>query len=151
MMSELVLLYTDSAPMKPLDFKAMVLQHARSISEVYFDSADDAAPIAAAMYYPLPAETTGERLFELAFVCRPALARHLISFVHLSHLTRARLANDGAVRVRAHVRRGHRPGVRLARLCGMTLAGSFGSFDRFEWGSPHVAIRPGDQVAVLRA
>jgi hypothetical protein len=152
MLHEVLDLYAASVPMKPLNVKAAILQHARSDSEIYFAAGDDVHAIAAAMYYPLPAETPGVRLFELAFVCRPAMAGHLIAFVHLSHLTRARLANDGPVRVRAHVRRGHRPGARLALLCGMTLAGSCGAFDRWEfWGSPDVAIRPRHQIALHRA
>lgn len=152
MLHEVLDLYAASIPMKPINVKAAILQHARSDSEIYFATGDDVHAIAAAMYYPLPAETAGERLFELAFVCRPALAGHLISFLHLSHLTRARLANDGPVRVRAHVRRGHRPGARLALLCGMTPAGSYGAFDRFEFKGPSDgAIRPRHQVAVHRA
>jgi hypothetical protein len=125
-------LYAATVPQKPINVKAAILQHARSESEIYF-AGDETAPIAAAMYYPLPAEIPGERLVELAFVCRPQLARHLLSFVRLTQLTRARLANDGPVRVRAHVRSGHLPGRRLAVLCGLRLVGTFDGFERWEF------------------
>lgn len=151
-MADVLDLYAAALPvMKPIDVKAAILQHARSASEIYRDAGGRA--IAAAMYYPLPAEAPGERLVELAFVCRPELAGHLISFVHTFHLTRARLANDGPVRVRAHVRTGHLPGRRLAALCGMRQTGTAAGFERWEIAlePPHERLRRRDQVAVRRA
>lgn len=157
MLNEIADLYAQAVPMKPVTFKAMVVQLARSESFVFLD-ADDRA-IAAAMLYPLPAERfgqdgrerpDGERLVELAFVCRPEISRHLVGLIHLAHSTRARLAKDG-VRVRAHVRADHRPGHRLAVLCGMTLIGRFGAFDRYEFeGAGDDGICAGHQDAVHR-
>ncbi|OKO67672.1 hypothetical protein AC629_42580 [Bradyrhizobium sp. NAS80.1] len=139
-------LFAASVPMKPINVKAAIVQAARSESFAFYAGA---GAIAAAMLYPLPAEKPGERLVELAFVCRPELAQHLRALLRLAHLTRDQLANDGPVRVRAHVRSGHLPGSRLAALLGMRMVGTFGGFERFEFeGSPHECIRPGRQDAV---
>jgi hypothetical protein len=147
---EAMALYLDLVPQKPVNVRTAMLQLVRSRRDGFYAGGE---LIAVASYYPLPPETAGERLFELAFVCRPALARHLVSFMHLAHLTPRRLANDGPVRVRAHVRRGHLPGARLARLCRMTFTGVVGGFERWEFarGAPDGTIRTGDQDAVLRA
>lgn len=148
MLHEVMDLYAACTPMKPINVKVVILQHARSESDAYFIGD---RLIAAAMYYPLPAERPGERLLELAFVCLPELAQHLVAFIHSSQSTRARLAETGPVRVRAHVRSDHRPGRRLAALCGMRMVGTFGAFDRWEFeGAPDVEIRAGHSIAVLR-
>jgi hypothetical protein len=145
-------LYAASVPQKPLNVKAAILQHARSYSEVYIDG--DGRAVAAAMYYPRPAERHGEPLVELVFVCRPELSRHLLAFVHSFHLTRARLAEDGPIRVRAFVHSGHLPGRRLAALCGMQLIETAGGFERWEIaleGAPDECIRQRDQIPFHRA
>lgn len=139
-------LFAASVVMKPLHVKCAIVQAARSESIAWYEGG---RPIAAAMLYPLDLETPGERLLELAFVCRPELARHMLAFLREAHLTRDRLANDGPVRVRAHVRTGHRPGARMAAILGMRPVGIFGGFERFEFeGQPHEFIRPGRQIAV---
>lgn len=146
---EAMALYLDLMAPKPVNVRTAMLQLARSRREGFYAGGE---LIAVASYYPLPDETPGEALFELAFVCRPALARHLVSFIHLAHLTPRRLTNDGPVRVRALVRRGHLPGSRLARLCGMTMAGVTGGFERWEFaGAPDGQVCRGDQVALHRA
>jgi hypothetical protein len=123
-------LFAASMVMKPLHVKCAIVQAARSESIAWYDGG---RPIAAAMLYPLEPERPGERLVELAFVCLPELRRHMLAFVRLAHLTRDRLANDGPVRVRAHVRTGHRPGSRMATMLGMRLVGTFGGFERYEF------------------
>lgn len=127
---DVVTVYTATAPMKPVNVAAMILQHARSTSIAYY--ADDDL-LAVAMFYPLDPERPDEDLAELTLACLPALAHHMIPFIRLARLTRARLANDGHVRIRAHIRTGHRPGARLARLCGMVPVGVSGSFQRWEF------------------
>lgn len=147
-MPALLDLYAAIAPLKPVHAQAATLQIARSDTEGWL--LGDRL-IAAAMFYPLPAVNAGERRFELAFACLPELRRHLVAFIHASQLTRARLASDGPVRVRALVRYGHRPGARLAVLCGMTRIGAAGAFDVWEFeGRPNEQVRRGHPVAVQR-
>lgn len=142
-------LYSAAVVMKPLHAKAAILQCARSQSFL-FEAAG--RPIAAALLYPLDAERRRERLLELAFVCLPELRQHLVSLIHLAHLTRDTLAQNGPVRVRAHVRHDHAPGHRLAALCGMTLVGRVGAFDRYEFeGQPHDQLRQRGEIALFRA
>lgn len=142
-------LYSAAVVMKPLHAKAAILQCARSQSFLFEAGG---RPIAAALLYPLDAVRPGERLVELAFVCLPELRQHIVSMIHLAHLTRDALAQNGPVRVRAHVRHDHRPGHRLAALCGMTLVGRVGAFDRYEFeGQPHDRIRQRGENALLRA
>jgi hypothetical protein len=151
MLHEVLDLYAVAVPMKPINVKAAILQHARSESFVFF-AGDDVAPIAAALLYPLDPERPGERLVELAFVCRPDLARHILSLIRHAHLTRARLVQSGPVRVRAHVHSNHLPGHRLAALCGMTMVGRFGAFDRYEFeGQPDVQLCQRSEIALHRA
>ncbi|MGY3392942.1 hypothetical protein ACVWW6_005533 [Bradyrhizobium sp. USDA 3311] len=139
-------LYAFVAPAKPLFVRAAIVQFARSESIAF---RDDGGTLAAALLYPLDPERPGERLAELAFICLPDLSRHMLAFIRLAHLTRDRLANDGLLRVRAHVRTGHRPGRRMALMLGMRLVGTVGDFERYEFeGSPHECIRPGRQDAV---
>jgi hypothetical protein len=123
-------LFAAAGLMKPLHFKAAMVQISRS--ELFAWSAGG-APIAAGMLYPMDPERPGERLVELAFVCRPEISRHMLAFIRSAHLTRRRLANDGPIRVRAHVRTGHLPGSRMAAMLGMRPAGTFGDFERFEF------------------
>lgn len=145
-MPALLDLYATIAPLKPLHARAALLQAARSDTEGW--RLGDRL-IAAAMFYPLPPVHAGERHVELAFACLPELRRHLTAFIHAAQLTRARLASDGPVRVRALVRTGHRPGHRLAVLCGMSRSGSAGAFDVWEFeGRPNEPIRQGHSVAV---
>jgi hypothetical protein len=142
-------LYMDQGRAKPIDMKAAVLQLARSRSDGYFVGDEF---MAAAMYYPLAPERPGEDLRELVFVCKPDFAEHMLAFIRSARSTRASLAKDGPVRVRAHVRAGHLPGHRLAVLCGMSLVGVTGSLERFEFeGQPDVAICERDQIALHRA
>jgi hypothetical protein len=141
-------LYAASVPMKPINVKAAILQLARSENFAFYAGE---APIAAALLYPLPAEIPGERLVELAFVCRPELSRHMLAFIRLAHLMRARLAKDALLRVRAHVRRDPRPGHRLAALLGMTLVGRFGAFARYEVEGSNERFRQRGAVALLGA
>ncbi|MBP1296625.1 hypothetical protein [Bradyrhizobium elkanii] len=142
-------LYSAAVVMKPLHAKAAILQCARSQSFL-FEAAG--VPIAATLLYPLDAERPGERLVELAFVCLPELRQHLVSLIRLAHLTRGTLAQNGPVRVRAHVRHDHRPGHRLAALCGMTLVGRVGAFDRYEFeGQPHDQLCQRGKIAFLGA
>lgn len=147
-MPALLDLYAAIAPLKPLHVRTAMLQIARSDTEGWL--LGDRL-VAAAMFYPLPQAQPGERHFELAFACRPELRQHLVAFIHAAELTRARLASDGPVRVRALVRYGHRPGARLARLCGMSRTGHAGAFDVWEFeGRPNEQIRRGHPVAVQR-
>jgi hypothetical protein len=139
-------LYTANAPLKPIEAKAAVLQVARSETEGWY-LGDDL--IAAAMFYPLPPLHPGERHIEVAFVCLPVLRHHLVAFIHAAQLTRARLALNGPVRVRALVRSGHRPGARLAVLCGMSRLNSIGAFDHWEFADDRICQR--HQVALQRA
>lgn len=148
-MPALLDLYASIAPLKPLHARAALLQAARSETEGWL--LGDRL-IAAAMFYPLPQVQPGERHIELAFACLPELRHHLTAFIHATQLTRARLASDGPVRVRALVRTGHRPGARLAVLCGMSRSGSDGAFDVWEFeGRPDGPIRQRRSVAVQRA
>jgi hypothetical protein len=143
---EILDLYADHTPMKPINAAAARLQAARSESFGLYAGAD---LVAAALLYPLRPEQAGERLVELAFVCRPELARHTLSLIRHAHLTRARLVQSGPVRVRAHVHSDHPPGKRLARLCGMALVGRFGAFERYEFeGSPDECVRQRGAVAL---
>lgn len=148
-MVEILDLYADQTPMKPINAAAARLQAARSESFGLY--AGDHL-VAAALLYPLRPERPGERLVELAFVCRPGLARHTLSLIRHAHLTRARLVQSGPVRVRAHVHSDHLPGKRLARLCRMELVGRFGIFERYEAeGSPDGPVCRRDQIALHRA
>jgi hypothetical protein len=146
-MRDLLDLYAAIAPMKPVNARAALLQAARADSEGWRDEAGEI--LAAALFYPLPPAHPGERHVELAFACRPALKDHLLSFVRAAELTRARLALNGPVRVRALVRTVHRPGARLAALVGMTRTGTAGAFDVWEFeGKPDDRVRQGDQIPV---
>lgn len=148
MMHEMFDLYASIAPLKPINARVLMLQHARSDTEGWL--LGDRL-VAAAMFYPLPAVNAGEHHFELAFACLPELRQHLVGFIHAAQLTRARLASDGPVRVRALVRTGHRPGARLAVLCGMSRSVSHGAFDVWEFeGRPNEQVRRGHPVAVQR-
>ncbi len=145
-MPALLDLYASIAPLKPLHVRTAMLQIARSDTEGWL--LGDRL-VAAAMFYPLPPVNAGERHVELAFACLPDLRQHLVAFIHAAELTRARLASDGPVRVRALVRTGHRPGARLAVLCGMSRSGSHGAFDVWEFeGRPNEQVRRGHPVAV---
>lgn len=158
-MVEIIDLYAEQTPMKPINAAAARLQAAQSESFALY-AGDDL--LAAALLYPLRPERwfsidgceqpVAERLVELAFVCRPDLARHTLSLIRHAHLTRARLVQSGPVRVRAHVHSDHSPGKRLARLCGMELVGRFGIFERYEAeGSPDGPVCRRDQIALHRA
>lgn len=141
-------LYAETTPMKPINAKAAVLQLARSETAAYYAGAE---LIAAAMYYPLPPEREGEILRELAFVCRPSFRHYLVPFIHHAHLTRSALASNGPVRVRALVRKGHKPGHRLAVLCGLSLVGERGAFDVWEFeGKPDGEICGRHQIPIHR-
>lgn len=145
-MVEILDLYAEQTSMKPVSAAAARLQAARSESFGLY-AGDDL--IAAALLYPLRPEHPGERLVELAFVCRPDLARHTLSLIRHAHLTRARLVQSGPLRVRAHVHSDHLPGKRLARLCGMALVGRLGAFERYEFeGLPHERVRQRGAVAL---
>lgn len=147
-MPEVLDLYAETTPMKPINAKAAIIQLARSDTAAYYAGGQ---LIAAAMYYPLPPERDGEVLRELAFVCRPAFRHYLVPFIHHAHLTRVALASNGPVRVRALVRQGHKPGRRLAVLCGLSLVGARGAFDIWEFeGKPDDEICRRHQVAVQR-
>jgi hypothetical protein len=126
---DVLALYQATAPMKPVTASAAILQAARSDTIGWF--AGDQM-IAAALFYPLDPERPGEDLRELAFVCLPALSGHLPAFIRSARLTRARLGEDALVRIRAHVRLGHLPGQKLARLCGMVAVSVVGDFERWE-------------------
>lgn len=148
-LADVVALYTSAeGTIKPLEFKAALLQAARSDTIGFIAGGD---MIAAAILYPCEPETPGEELRELAFACRPAAAGHLTAIIHAARLTRAALAETGAVRVRARVRMGHRPGQRLARLCRLRLVGTEGAFEVYEWASTDGQLRQGHQGPVHRA
>lgn len=102
-------------------------------SETVGFSLPDGPLIAALGFLPLPPEEPGEDLQEMWFVCAPAIVPHLVAWVKLARLTLARLAQDGRLRIRAHVAAGHRPGQRLCRLLGFAPAGRDGSFEQWEW------------------
>lgn len=147
-MRDVLQLYADTTPMKPLNAKAAIVQLARSETVAYYTGG---LMIAAAMYYPLPAERDGEILRELAFVCRPTFRFHLLPFIHHARLTRAALASNGPVRVRSLVHQGHEPGRRLAVLCGLSLVGTRGSFDVWEFeGKPDGKICGRHQITLQR-
>jgi hypothetical protein len=105
--------------------------------------------VAAAGFYPIPSDVPGEELAEVWFVCRPSLAPHIGEFVRLARLTCLRASHCGAVRLRAHVRRGHRPGSRLAVLCSFEKLGEAGGFEVWEWrgGQIHSGADGHRQVA----
>lgn len=130
---DVLALYQATAPMKPVTASAAILQAARSDTVGWYDGN---RMIAVALFYPLDPERPGERLVELAFACLPDLADHLATFIRAARLTRAQIGQDASNRIRAHVRKGHRPGARLARLCGMKRVGSLGMFDRWEAEGP---------------
>ncbi|KIZ47387.1 MULTISPECIES: hypothetical protein [Rhodopseudomonas] len=130
---DVVDLYQAATPMKPRSTAAVLLQAARSESIGWY--AGDRL-IAAALFYPIDPERPGEDLRELVFVCLPDLARHLTAFIRTARLTRSRLGQDASIRIRAHVRSGHLPGARLARLCGLRLVGPAGRFDCWEAEGP---------------
>ncbi|WP_398468542.1 hypothetical protein [Tardiphaga sp.] len=135
--------------MKPIAAKSAIVMIARSEIEGWY--AGDRL-MAAALFYPLPPIVPGERYVELAFACRPEFKKHLLPFLRAAELTRARLALNAPVRVRAMVRSGHRPGARLAALCDMVRLGSIGPFDQWEFeGRPHVQIHRRDRITVQRA
>jgi hypothetical protein len=132
--SDVLDLYAENRPMKPIEAKASVLMIARSEVEAWYVGGEI---VAAALFYPLPPIVPGERYCELAFACRPALKFHLLAFIRAAELTRSRLASNGPVRVRAMVRTGHRPGARLAALCDMVRLGTVGAFEQWEFeGEP---------------
>lgn len=118
------MLATGDRPMKPraraIVAGSAILQGARSES-IGFWEGDEL--IALVTLYPLEPERAGEDLRELSFACRPAAARHLCGIIHHARLTRAHLAKDQALRIRATVAKGHEPGRRLARLTGLSFAG----------------------------
>jgi hypothetical protein len=155
-MVEVLDLYAEQTPMKPVSAATARLQAARSESFALYAGE---TLVAAALLYPLRPERwfsldgceqpVAERLVELAFVCRPDLARHTLALIRHAHFTRARLVQSGPVRVRAHVHSDHPPGKRLARLCGMALVGRFGAFERYEFeGSPDECVRQRGAVAL---
>jgi hypothetical protein len=80
--------------------------------------------VAVAGFYPLPDAPDGSEADEVWFHCRPELAAHMREFVRLSRLTLERASHHGAIRLRAFVRPGHRPGERLAVLCGLKPVGA---------------------------
>jgi hypothetical protein len=147
-MPALLDLYASIAPLKPLHARATLLQISRSETEGWFVGE---RLVAAAMFYPLPAVHPGERHVELAFACRPELRDHLVPFIHAAELTRARLASNGPVRVRALVRTDHRPGARLAVLCGMARTSRGSAFDVWEYEGAPDEIRRWHQITDLRA
>lgn len=133
-LGEVLSLFGAGNIIKPLHARIVMLQAVRSEVVGYYVNGD---MIAAAMFYPQAPERAGEDLRELAFACKPALSMHLRAFFRLAESTRAALANNGPVRVRALVSQSHRPGKRLARLCGMRHVGAAGEFEVWEfYGKP---------------
>jgi hypothetical protein len=127
-------LHAQVRPLKRDEFRAAMLQHARSESCGFY--AGDKI-LAAFFLYPAPAERPGEDLRELAFACRPEFARHLVEFTRYGRAFAARLTaaarpDDPPLRIRATVRTGHRPGERLAALFGLRAVGTAGTFTRYE-------------------
>lgn len=118
-------LYSRNGLTKPLEFKAALLQAARGESVGIY--AGDQI-VAAVILYPV---APGE--YEAAFACLPAAVHHLVPIFHAARSIRARLAETGRFTVRAHVRAGHEPGRRLARLCRMTLIGSDDGYEIWQW------------------
>lgn len=129
-MAELLDLYTSNGLGKPINVKAAILQAARSESIGFYDGD---RLVAAALLYPLDAERVGEELRELAFACVPDVAPHLVSLIHTARLTRSALVNTGPVRIRARVRLHHKPGQRLAILCGLQRVRIEGWFEIWEF------------------
>lgn len=141
-------LYSAHGVMKPIEAKSAILMIARSEVEGWYVGDD---LMAVALFYPLPAIVAGERYVELAFACRPDFKNHLRPFFRAAELTRARLALNAPVRVRAMVRSGYRPGARLAALCDMVRLGTVGPFDQWEFeGQPDDEICGRGEIAVQR-
>lgn len=125
--ADLVSLYAHAGAIKPLHLKAALLQAARGASVGFLA---DGRLVAAAVLYPCEPERPGEHLAELAFVCMPAAARHVLAIVRHARLTAARLPDH--VRIRAHCARDAVAGRRLAWMCGLRPRGKAGRFKRYE-------------------
>jgi hypothetical protein len=85
--------------------------------------------VAAGGLVPRPAPP-GERLIEAWFACWPEAAPAMLGILRLSHLTLRRHCEDAPATVQAFIRKGWRPGRRIAAALG------FG-FDRVE-SDPHL-------------
>lgn len=116
----------------PSHFRAMVLQLV--VSDTVAIRHGDRVLVVLG-FWKLEPEREAETLFELWFVVDPEAWRWAVPMVRLVRLTLQRLAETQAVRIRAHVREGHRPGQRLARLVGMKAAGSMAHFEIWEWSN----------------
>lgn len=116
--------------LKPWQSKGMLLQLLGSLTVAFREGPD---LVAAAGFFPLPPEESGEELAEIWLACRPELARNLTAFVKLARLTCLRASQDGTVRLRAFVREGHRPGQRLAVLVGLERVATRNGFELWEW------------------
>lgn len=129
--------------MKPWMRRAAVFQILQSDTVAFHDQAGRL--VAVAGFFPLPAEGKFE-VSEVWFACMPAMGRDLLSFVKLARLTCARMAEHGSVKLRALVREGHRPGARLAVLCGFALVEAAHGFEVWEWsgGDGKISDEAGD-------
>lgn len=116
----------------PSHFRAMVLQLV--VSDTVTIRLGDRALVVLG-FWKLDPERQGEKLFELWFVVDPDAWRWAVPMVRLVRLTLQRLAESEPVRIRAHVREGHGPGQRLARLIGMRDAGRTANFEIWEWSN----------------
>jgi hypothetical protein len=127
--AETMQLYTRAGIGKPLEIKSAIFQLYKSESFGFFDGEQLVAAIG---FYPL-SSTIEETLFELWFVCRPDIGKRLLPLRRAAHLTLAKVAESGGVRIRARVREGHAPGLRLARMIELTPVGAENGFEIFEW------------------
>lgn len=129
-LAQIVDLYAATTVFKPIVCVAATLQYARS--ETIGWLAGDKL-IAAVMLYPMAPRRPDEECREAAFICLPEFSTGLVSFVHFAQLTLRRMAKDGPLRIQARVRVGHRPGGRIASLCGFEHVATVGDHEIWEF------------------